>query len=246
MSKRQSTLMVLLFIGTALFPQATSASTPQTRPTTTQPAARLTWEKTLISYSAKPGQKQVIVEFPFKNTGTTSLRIADVRTSCACTAAAANRKEFEVGDQGAITATLTVGDHIGTFEKRITVTFAGSASIEQVLTLQMTVPALVRLDQRYLYWRTGDARSSRTLTVTAASEIPITVVAVKSDDQRFNIQVKTVRDGQEYVVVVTPSQTESKSSARLQIQFALPDLSVRASTVGVEVLGRPPGTKAKD
>jgi hypothetical protein len=65
--------------------------------------AGLKWEGTTQRFEAKPGERFVRTEFPYRNTGKTEIRIESVRGVCVCcTAAHATRKQVPPGESGAV------------------------------------------------------------------------------------------------------------------------------------------------
>lgn len=78
--------------------------------------------------------------FSFKNTSAVPVTIANVVTSCGCTAAIPGKTEYQPGEKGTITATFNPAGHSGLFESTIAVEEKGGA--RHVLTLAADMETL--------------------------------------------------------------------------------------------------------
>lgn len=68
---------------------------------------------------------------------------------------------------------------------------------------ELTEPALV-------FWRVGEKPEPKEITVIAASSVPIPAIRVNSDNTAFKTNLKTLTDGQTYVITVTPESTANR------------------------------------
>jgi hypothetical protein len=65
-----------------------------------------------------PGTKN-ICEFKFSNTGNALLKIEEIQTTCGCTVAELDKKEYAPGESGALKITFKVGKEAGQTSKRL-------------------------------------------------------------------------------------------------------------------------------
>jgi hypothetical protein len=65
--------------------------------------AELKWARTEQTLAYVPGQKEVRVEFPCKNTGKSPVKFTDIRGGCVCcTSAHATKKVLAPGESGSV------------------------------------------------------------------------------------------------------------------------------------------------
>ena len=100
-------------------------------------AAKVLWVTESHDFGEIPQGKPVSVEFNFTNTGDEPLLIADVKTSCGCTASDYTKEPVAAGKSSKIKVTYNAAA-IGVFTKAITVNFSDAAS-QKVLTIKGTV-----------------------------------------------------------------------------------------------------------
>ena len=98
---------------------------------------KVTWAKESHDFGDIPQGKPVSVEFAFTNTGDTPLLIADVATSCGCTASDYSKEPIAPGASSKIKVTYNAANP-GAFTKSITVNFSDADS-KKVLMIKGTV-----------------------------------------------------------------------------------------------------------
>lgn len=97
-------------------------------------AVKISWAKDSHDFGEVPKGKPVSVEFAFSNTGDEPLLIADVATSCGCTASDYPKAPIAPGKSSQVKATFNAAA-AGAFTKTITVNFQ-DPSIKKVLTIK--------------------------------------------------------------------------------------------------------------
>lgn len=98
---------------------------------------KVTWVKEAHDFGEIPQGKPVSVEFAFTNAGETPLLIADVATSCGCTASDYSKEPIAPGKSSKIKVTYNAAN-MGAFTKSITVNFSDTEA-KKVLTIKGTV-----------------------------------------------------------------------------------------------------------
>ena len=99
--------------------------------------SKVTWEKEAYDFGEIPQGKPVSTEFVFTNIGEAPLLIADVATSCGCTASDYSKEPIAPGKSSKIKVTYNAAN-VGAFTKSITVNFS-DAEANKVLTIKGTV-----------------------------------------------------------------------------------------------------------
>jgi Protein of unknown function (DUF1573) len=98
---------------------------------------KVNWEKESHDFGEIPQGKPVSVEFAFTNAGNGPLLIADVATSCGCTASDYSKEPIAPGKSSKIKVTYNAAN-LGAFTKSITVNFS-DADAKKVLMIKGTV-----------------------------------------------------------------------------------------------------------
>lgn len=97
-------------------------------------AVKISWAKDSHDFGEVPKGKPVSVEFAFTNTGDEPLLIADVATSCGCTASDYPKAPIAPGKSSQVKATFNAAA-AGAFTKTITVNFQ-DPTVKKVLTIK--------------------------------------------------------------------------------------------------------------
>lgn len=99
--------------------------------------AKVNWEKEMYAFGFISQGKPVSVTFRFTNTGDEPLLVADVLTSCGCTATDYPKEPIAPGKSSQIKVAFNAASK-GAFSKTITVKF-DEATVEKKLTITGTV-----------------------------------------------------------------------------------------------------------
>ncbi len=98
---------------------------------------KVAWAKDSHDFGEIPQGKPVSVDFIFSNAGDEPLLVADVVTSCGCTASDYSKEAIAPGKSSLIKVTYNASS-TGAFSKSITVNFSDAAS-KKVLQIKGTV-----------------------------------------------------------------------------------------------------------
>jgi hypothetical protein len=100
-------------------------------------AKPVSWNEMTHDFGTVKLNEPANIEFTFKNVGTTPVVIANVRSSCGCTATEYTKEPVKPGESGKVKATYNSAK-VGPFTKSVTVTFDGIETPE-VLTIKGNV-----------------------------------------------------------------------------------------------------------
>lgn len=163
--------------------------------------AEITFEMMNHDFGRVASGKPAIAEFKFKNTGTEKLVIQQVRTSCGCTAAALDVKEFEPGQGDTIKVTFNPKGK-GPQAKTITVVHNGKNGPDTMLNIKSDVfevveatPSALQLGEMVR----GQPRTER--------------VVLLSDDK--SLQIKSIDvNGEKVTAVQSPNPPSDNTDPR--------------------------------
>ena len=175
----------------------------------------LQWDKKIIEVQPGPSEKTAKAEFFFTNISKQPVTIDSVKPSCGCTTTALEKKTYQPGEKGHITAVFTMGSRKGDQAKSIRVDVRGE-NPATVLTLVTHIGEPVKLEPSLVYWRTGEAPRAKTIQVKLPSGTRLT--RVSSSSPKFSATLEPVGEKSEYKITVTPEETAQKATAVLNIQ----------------------------
>jgi len=180
-----------------------------------QAQSALRWDKKIIELQPGPAEKTARADFVFTNVGKQPVIIDSVKPSCGCTTAGLEKKVYQPGEKGHITAVFTLGSRKGDQAKSIRVDVRGESSAT-VLTLVTHIGEPVKLEPSLVFWRAGEAPRAKTIHVKLPAGTRLT--RVSSSDPKFAATLEPVGEKAEYKITVTPEGTAQKATAVLNLQ----------------------------
>ena len=145
-------------------------------------------------------------DFVFTNAGTATLEIKDVRPSCGCTTAGTWEKQIAPGKTGTIGLQFNSSAFGGPVAKSATVICNDPGKSNVVLQLTGTVwKPIDVIPPTTVFTLSSDLKTNETKVVKIISNIeePITLSDVVSSNKTFQAEIKTVRPGKEFELLVT-------------------------------------------
>jgi hypothetical protein len=144
--------------------------------------------------------------FIVSNAGDQTLEISKVTPGCHCTTAGDWAHQVEPGKTGNIPIQFDSGSFRGDVTKTITVTSNDKQAPNQTLTLRGTVWREIEVNPQFAQINVmPDAPSNLTTVVhiTSQSDEPVTVSDPTSANGLFKAELKTIKPGKEFEVIVT-------------------------------------------
>ncbi|MHA3774351.1 DUF1573 domain-containing protein [Verrucomicrobiota bacterium sgz303538] len=198
-------------------------------------AEQLRWDKPVQEFHRSPQDKFVETKFSFKNTGTTPVKIDDIRTSCGCTTADLTKRTYAPGEQGEITVKFNFGGRTGGLRKVIRVFSSDKPDEPTPLDLIVYVEEPLKVAPALVLWRVGEANTPKPVEITATPEHPVRIKGVSSSNPRLAASLRTVKAGEEYLVSVKPTDTTLRESAEISVQTDYPPDAPRAYTIHARI-----------
>lgn len=200
--------------------------------------AALKWEKTELDLHPSFSDKEAIGRFKYENTGTTTIKVTGVHTSCGCTVASLEKKEVAPGEKGEITATFKIGNRTGAQQKTVTVQTDDPSNPTTVLTLKAVIPALLEVQPTFVYWDNSKPLEAKTISIKAAKDAPVTKVTVNSSDPLITTKVEPGASPKEWKLSVLPKDSQPRTST-LTIQPDYPEAQPKLYYASVRVTNAP-------
>ncbi|MCC5834066.1 MAG: DUF1573 domain-containing protein [Opitutales bacterium] len=183
--------------------------------------AVLEFERDRIELDAGWDDQSVDVAFPFENTGSKPIRIQNVRTSCGCTAATPEKRVYQPGESGSISANFTVGNRQGVQRNRITVqTDEASYGLEMVVN----VPVAWQLRNRVLVWREHEKSQTRSAELVVHDPSIVVVDLHTPSDSAWTVSIqRPSADEPVWLIEATPEFYESQRRESLGLRMIRED-----------------------
>lgn len=175
----------------------------------TPAAASLKFENTSAEITVKPGVDNAQVVFSFQNTGDEKIEIADYQTGCGCLKAKLkdDKTIYEPGEKGEVIGDFDLRNLFGQVDKSIVLHLKddekGKPSF--VLTTKITIPELLKVEPRTLNWTAGEEATPKSYKITVNQEEPLKITDVVTTNNIFIHELKTIKEGKEYEIIVTPT-----------------------------------------
>lgn len=160
---------------------------------------------------AQMSDKQFTAEFPFKNTGDSTVKILSINSSCGCTTPTLEKKDYAPGESGVITAKFDFGPRTGYQEKKITVITDGAEDNERtVLKLAVTIPQIVNVEPRVLTWK-EEQPLPKSVKITLGEGLKATVRIKEPTPAGFEYTLEpATEEGVDYLLTFKPLDGDNK------------------------------------
>jgi len=177
--------------------------------------AALDWERKECCLVAHPTQVSVTAVFKFVNAGEKTVTIAEMQTRCGCLSSRLKQRSFASGEAGELVVDLDLRNRIGRQGKTLVVRTDDGVSTK--LHVACEIPRAYVAEPRRVLWRKGDDAASKTVRLLNSGTLPIKLLSITSSCDGLPAELKPVREGFEYAVVITrkPDITKTRSVVRI-------------------------------
>ncbi len=185
-------------------------------------AGELDFDAKLVEVKAPADAKVVTAEFKFSNSGTDAVSIRKHDASCSCMAVeiSGGKLIYQPGETGTIRANFDMGNFSGSVDKSVLLWLDDDPQDKPsvVLTTRVAIPVLVAVEPKTLQWDLGSEGSAQVIRIKMNHDIPIHVKSVKCSSEAFSHELKTIKEGEEYEIRVTPKDLNAPGLAILRIE----------------------------
>jgi hypothetical protein len=167
-------------------------------------------------------------DFVFTNTGTATLEIKDVRPGCGCTTAGSWDRRVEPGKTGVIPVQFNSTGFNGTVSKTVIVICNDPAQTNVVLQVKGLIWKPIEITPAMAVFNViseGQTNDTRIMRIVNHLDDPIELSDVKSTNQTFKAELKTVKPGKEFELQITavPPYT-SNTAATVSVKTSAPQM----------------------
>jgi hypothetical protein len=199
-------------------------------------SAALTFDSQASVTDVMEGQKEIHASFAFKNSGSTTVTITEVRTSCGCTTAKLDKKVYAPGEEGSIAATMKITSRGGKQSKTVTVMTDDPKQKSVTLAVTANIPVVMTVTPTFVYWRQGDELSEKTVRIDVKQAEPVSIAKIAASKEGFDFNLRTVQPGRKYVLTVKPRSTDALVRSSLTIVTDYPKDKPNSYNVTASIL----------
>jgi hypothetical protein len=174
-------------------------------------------------------------DFVFTNTGNAVLEITDVRPGCGCTTAGQWDRKVEPGKTGKIPIQFNPGAPSGTVTKSISVTCNDPTQNVQTLQVKATIWKPVDINPAYVYFMGVEGEvtnDTKLVKITNNLDESITIEPPLVNNPNFKTEMKTVKPGKEFDLLVTysPGATNAQPQSIITMKTSSTNMPVISIT----------------
>ena len=185
-------------------------------------SAGIIFEKDVIEVKVKPDQQTVEVVFPFTVEGDKEVEIAEYDAPCTCLEARISdngRLKWKPGEKGSVQGLFDVGNmRGGVLEKMIVLRMKGEDVPSVKLTIKMDIPILLEIEPKTLAWTQGEDVKPMTFKLKVKHNKPMKILESSGTNDNFPFEVKTIKEGWEYEIVVTPKSLDDRAFGMIRLK----------------------------
>ncbi len=185
-------------------------------------AVGLEFAELIKEVNAAPDATSVTADFNFTNKGDKPVTIAKADPTCSCIKVQISEGKliYAPGESGVIRTSFEVGNFSGTVDKVVALYIdndkADHPSMQ--ITVRVNIPVIVGVEPKTLKWELGGKLEPKTVQIRMAEGKAIHVTDVTSSSEAFSCELKTLEDGKNYDLVVTPKVKDAPGISVIRIQ----------------------------
>lgn len=196
--------------------------------------AGLTFEKTLIEFHPKPDVARVTADFPFRNDGEKPVRIAKYDAACSCmeVSVSGGKLDYAPGEVGVIRAVFRLAGYYGTVDRVVALWLEGDppAAPSARLTVRAHIPQLIVMEPKTIQWDLNQAPTPQAISIKIDPGHKIHILGTQTSSADFLLELKTIKAGRHYELIVTPKSTSAPGIAVFRIDTDSEVESFRSQT----------------
>jgi len=179
-----------------------------TEMTTSAGGGGLVFEPEVFSYDADISEEQFTATFSVANEGSAPVAITNLDSTCTCLSVTSDRKVVEPNEQATVTAIFDISKLVGKSEKTIYVHTDDPAMPRKRLGVEVNIPPIVEISPTIAEWQVGEEPAPREIVFKVLREKPIRIVEASSSRRQVSLETKTIEEGREYRLILTPESTD--------------------------------------
>lgn len=196
-------------------------------------SAELKWEATEVWLQVHAVQVHADATFSFVNEGKAPVTVTSVAVSCGCLVPTLDKKTFASGEAGEITIRFNLRGRTGPQNKATIVRTDDGKTTS--LKVSVDIPKAYSIAPIMMTWGPDQSAETKTAALINAAKEPINLIAATSSNPEVEIELKTIRAGFEYEVVVKRPAPGKNLRSVIRIMPELPPGFDEAKTLKLYV-----------
>lgn len=181
-------------------------------------AAGLNWEVKEREVHTTAGSENVVMTFPFVNSGSGPIGITNVDTGCFCTTAKASKPVYAPGEHGQLTVEFALGERVGRQERLLLVKTDEPAAQPQELRLVVDIVELVTIRPRLLFWALDEAATAKTATITLARPPQTKLQPPTVSNPAFTARIDPTERPEIFLLTITPKDLSAPTNGVIRLE----------------------------
>jgi hypothetical protein len=186
------------------------------------------FEKANLEIEARASDAKAEAVFRFKNTGSETITIREVKPSCDCTAARLEKQTYRPGESGTITAVFTFGDRVGMQFKQVVVKTDEESGWTYPLSFRVQIPQPLTVSPVVVFWARGGAAAPQVLRIAASDAVE--KLEIKPRSGKVKTELRETTKGRAYELVVTPVSTDETFREAIVVEAEIAGIGKRTIT----------------
>lgn len=181
--------------------------------------AELHFPQTLIEAKLKDSDLTAVIPIKYENVGQKIVKINSIKTTCGCTTAVQKTDLIKPGESGEIIVTYTKGSSYGVQTKSVIIdTDDDTEPLKKIdLKFEMSIPLI--LTNQQISWAHKQQLSKQEIHIKINEGYgSFNIIGVNSTNEDYLVSLKTIKPKSEYLIIVTPLQTDYPSKATIRIE----------------------------
>lgn len=177
--------------------------------------AQVEWKQKEIELKVHPTQISAEAVFEFTNTGDGPVSFSNIGISCGCLSTKPLKNSYASGESGRIVVMYNLRNRVGSQRKHVMVDVGDGKRTD--LAISVNIPRSYSVEPRLLSWKKGDDAAQKKIRLKNLNAQPIQLLSLESSHKGLPAELKTIREGFEYEVVVSrlPEAVNARSVIRI-------------------------------
>lgn len=185
-------------------------------------SAPLKFAETLREVHAPADAKTVTTDFTFTNRSNKPVTISRYESACSCMKVEISdaKLRYAPGESGTIRAEFDMGNFSGEIDKTIALWVEGDPKDKPSITLtaRVHIPVIVNIEPKTLKWSLNGKANPQAIAITMKDTKPVHITKISSSSENFRHELKTIKDGKSYELMVTPLDLSLPALAIFRIE----------------------------
>lgn len=208
----------------------------------------LSFDESRIEVTAAPEAKTVTVPYFFTNNTDRTITIKRYDSACSCLSAKVKggKLSYQPGEQGEIKVVFELGTFSGLVEKTVLIwtTEDEDKKPSSILSVVINIPVLFEVNPKTSFWEQHGDGQAQVIQLKINSHEPIHILEHGATNKNFDYELKTIKEGFEYQLVVKPKDTNTPAFGMIKLttDSSIPRYRRQMAFVCVRRQPAPPST----